>query len=88
MKAIQIVRRGQAEVQEVAAPRLREGYVLVRTRAVALNPTDWKHVHNHNRGLVSCRVGCDYVGTVEEVGPGVAKEFRRGDRVAGWVHGA
>jgi len=32
-------------------------------------------------------VGCDYVGTVEEIGSQVTKSFKKGDRVAGMVHG-
>ena len=88
MKAIQVVKQGLAKVLEgVPTPQLRDGYVLVRTRAVAINPTDWKHIHNNPR-LAGCTAGCDYVGTVEEVGPGVTKDFKKGDRIAGWVHGA
>ena len=86
MKAIHVVEPGRAEVKEVPVPEVRDGYVLVKTRAVAINPTDWKHVHQV--GEPGVRVGCDYVGTVEEVGPGVTKAFSKGDRIAGFVHGA
>lgn len=41
MKAIKIVEAGKAEVQEVPLPKLRDDYVLVKVKAVALNPTDW-----------------------------------------------
>lgn len=41
MKAIKITKTHTAEIQEVPVPRLREDYVLVKVRAVALNPTDW-----------------------------------------------
>lgn len=53
---------------------------------VALNPTDWRHID-----FVSCNgttVGCDYAGIVEAVGPNVNKPFKKGDRVAGFVHGS
>ena len=86
MKAIYIVEQGRAEVQEVPAPKPRDGYVLVKPRAVAINPTDWKAIHSIAAPNVRC--GCDYVGTVEEVGPGVNKAFSKGDRIAGFVHGA
>jgi NADPH:quinone reductase-like Zn-dependent oxidoreductase len=33
-------------------------------------------------------VGCDYAGVVEAVGPQVKKAFKKGDRVAGFVHGS
>ncbi len=32
--------------------------------------------------------GCDYAGTVEEVGPKVKKPFKKGDRICGLCHGA
>ena len=32
-------------------------------------------------------VGCDYAGTVEEVGSKVTKEWKKGDRIAGFTHG-
>lgn len=33
-------------------------------------------------------MGCDYSGIVEAVGPHVKKAFKKGDRVAGFVHGS
>lgn len=33
-------------------------------------------------------MGCDYAGVVEAVGPLVKKPFKKGDRVAGFVHGS
>lgn len=41
MKALKSVSEGKAEVQEVPLPRLRDDYILVKVKAVALNPTDW-----------------------------------------------
>lgn len=41
MKAIKIVGAGKAEIQEVPLPRMRDDYVLVKVKAVALNPGDW-----------------------------------------------
>lgn len=40
-----------------SAPALRPGYVLVDVKAVALNPTDWKHIDYLN--VKDCLVGCD-----------------------------
>jgi NADPH:quinone reductase-like Zn-dependent oxidoreductase len=84
--AVLIREKGVVEVVESApVPKLRDGYVLVKTVAVALNPTDWKHVdYLPTPGAL---VGCDYAGTVVEVGKGVTKGFRKGDRIAGFVHG-
>lgn len=66
-------------------PSLRDDYIRVKTVAVALNPTDWKHIDFlAPRGVI---VGCDYAGIVEEVGPKVKKQFKKGDRICGFVHG-
>lgn len=74
------------EVQPASVPRLRDNYILVETYAVALNPTDWKHVDY--LASPGARVGCDYAGTVLEVGSGVTKDLKIGDRVAGFCHGS
>lgn len=34
-----------------------------------------------------CTVGCDFSGVVEEVGSKVEKQWQKGDRIAGFVHG-
>ena len=75
---------GDAKIVEGPVPKLRDDYIIVKVKAVALNPTDWKHVHyltSHG-----CRIGCDYAGVVEEVGSKVTKDFKKGDRVSGFCH--
>ncbi|KAI1143284.1 putative alcohol dehydrogenase [Hypoxylon sp. FL0543] len=84
-KAIVAVEKGKAEIREVEKPQLREGYVLVKVKALALNPTDYKALDK--RVVPGTRLGADYAGVVEEVGPGVTKPFKKGDRIAGLVHG-
>ncbi len=66
-------------------PELRPNYVLVKVKAVALNPTDWKHIAGLNQPGLLC--GCDYAGTVEKVGSGVSKQWKEGDRICGMAHG-
>jgi NADPH:quinone reductase-like Zn-dependent oxidoreductase len=85
MKAIKIQSVGHAAVVDTKVPSLRPDYILVSVKAVALNPTDWKHI-----GFVSqpCTVGCDYSGVVEDVGADVTLPWKKGDRVCGVVHGA
>ncbi len=73
-------------VSDRPIPTLRSDYILVKTIAVALNPTDWKHIDK--LPAVGALVGCDYSGTVEEVGKDVTKPFKKGDRIAGFAHGA
>ena len=41
MKAIKMIEQGKAEIKEVPLPKLRDDYVLVKVKNVALNPTDW-----------------------------------------------
>lgn len=84
-QAIVCVAAGQAEVQTVPVPQVGKDTILVRVKAVALNPTDWKSIAMaETAGL---RIGCDYAGVVEEVGAEVAKPFAKGDRVCGMVWG-
>ncbi|QKX60958.1 uncharacterized protein TRUGW13939_08104 [Talaromyces rugulosus] len=73
-------------VSDRPIPKLRDGYILVKTTAVALNPTDWKG-YTSNSIEDGALVGVDYSGIVEEVGPNVSKPFEKGDHVAGFVHG-
>ncbi|KAI8264477.1 Protein TOXD [Colletotrichum sp. SAR11_239] len=77
---------GKAEIVEASIPKLREDYLIVKVAAVALNPTDVLHIDTF--APVGARVGCDYAGTVEEVGSKVSKAFKKGDRVAGFAHGS
>lgn len=87
IKAVVITKPGTAEVKTVPLPTLPDDYILVRTTAVAVNPTDWKHIDN-TAGTEGTRSGCDYAGVVEQVGPSVTKPFAKGDRICGLVHGA
>ncbi|KAI9824692.1 MAG: hypothetical protein M1826_007270 [Phylliscum demangeonii] len=83
--ALVIKGAGTAEVETDVAFTLRDDYILVKTVAVALNPTDWKQLDSMpSAGAV---VGCDYAGIVEHVGAKVRKSFAKGDRVCGGVHG-
>lgn len=66
-------------------PALRGDYLLIRTVAVAVNPTDWKHVDF--LAPAGVLIGCDFAGIVEAVGPRVKKPWRKGDRVCGMAHG-
>ena len=76
---------GRAMLKRITMPKLPNDYILVRTVAIALNPTDWTSLDAvGNDGTI---VGCDYAGIVEEVGHTVKKSFKKGDRVAGFAHG-
>ncbi|KEF52115.1 uncharacterized protein A1O9_11741 [Exophiala aquamarina CBS 119918] len=88
MKAI--VLQGQAGkaslVFDRPSPKLRPGYILVYVKAVALNPTDWKHVDlaNEAKGTL---FGCDYAGIVAETGTGYSTDWKTGDKICGFSLG-
>ena len=84
------------KLEEVAKPVPGSGEVLVRVHAASVNPLDWHFM----RGLPyllrmdagfgapkNIRLGVDFAGVVEAVGPGVT-HFRAGDEVFGGKRGA
>lgn len=86
MKAI-VVQEGEPMlVSDRPVPLLRDSDVLIEVEAVALNPTDWKHLE-YKLVEDGCLVGCDFAGRVVELGKSVKKALVKGDRVAGVAHG-
>lgn len=86
IKAV-VIRGKEAKLErDRPFPKLRDDYILVKTEAVALNPTDWKHIA-WGIGAEGGLVGCDFAGTVVDVGKAVTKKWRKGDRIAGVAHG-
>lgn len=74
-----------AHVVDVPKPEIENHELLVKVHAVALNPSDYKHID-----VISpknCIGGCDYAGEVVEVGKSAVGSWNVGDRVAGVVHG-
>lgn len=63
-------------------PALRPGYLLVRVAAVAINPADILCLDLLDMAA-GALLGCDYAGTVVDVGTGVQRGFQKGDRVCG-----
>lgn len=86
MKAI-IINGNKAKIADISLPKIRPTYLLAKVDSIALNPTDWKHI-NGKRAAANGLSGCDFSGTVVEVGPDVTKSFKAGDRIAGTTHGA
>lgn len=87
MKAIKTQANNTAAVvTDAPIPKLRDGYVLVKTKSVALNPTDWKHIEK-GLGGVGATLGCDLAGEVVEVGSGITKDLKKGDRILCFTHG-
>ena len=84
------------KLEDVEKPVPGSGEVLVRVHAASVNPLDWHFM----RGLPyllrmgagfgapkNIRLGVDFAGVVEAVGPGVT-HFRAGDEVFGGKRGA
>ncbi|KAJ9614556.1 hypothetical protein H2200_002693 [Cladophialophora chaetospira] len=86
MKAVVIKDKDAYVDRDRPVPKLRDDYILVKTEAVALNPTDWKHIA-FGLGAQGGLAGCDFSGTVEEVGSAVTKSYSKGDRISGVAHG-
>jgi NADPH:quinone reductase-like Zn-dependent oxidoreductase len=83
-------------VEDVAKPVPADGQVLVKVRAASVNPLDWHFMRGTpylmrlSSGLRKpkvTRLGVDFAGTVEAVGPGVTR-FKPGDDVFGGRTGA
>ena len=88
MQALVVPQAGQTQLTQLRwmerpIPTPQAGEVLVRTRAVGLNPVDYKVVED---GVAAWQyphtLGLDVAGTVMAVGPGVTR-FTVGQRVCG-----
>src|SRR2546430_3782177 len=100
MKAIVYHEFGSPDVlrlEEVDKPVPNDNQLLIKVRAVSVNPLDWHFMEGTPYlgrlpafGLLKPRVerlGVDYAGTVEAVGKNI-KEFKPGDEVYGNKFGA
>ncbi|QID82202.1 hypothetical protein GRS66_004612 [Saccharomyces pastorianus] len=88
MKAV-VIEDGKAVVKEgVPIPELEQGFVLIKTLAVAGNPTDWAHI-DYKVGPQGSILGCDAAGQIVKLGPAVdPKDFSIGDYIYGFIHGS
>jgi NADPH:quinone reductase-like Zn-dependent oxidoreductase len=94
MKAVRIERYGNEDVLELAEvkrPTPGDNELLVKVRAAAVNPVDWKIREGLGElfGLqLPLVLGCEVAGTVEALGgpsPTGAKDFVAGDEVYGYL---
>ncbi|MET0636948.1 MAG: NAD(P)-dependent alcohol dehydrogenase [Chitinophagaceae bacterium] len=89
MKKIIYSRFGGPEVlqiAEVSVPAVQETTVLIKVKAVSINPLDWK-IRNGEMKLMSGSkfpkgMGIDFSGIVEQTGSAVNK-YKKGDEVYG-----
>jgi NADPH:quinone reductase-like Zn-dependent oxidoreductase len=90
MKAVRIERYGNEDVIEIAEvdqPKPGAGQVLVKVKAAAVNPVDWK-IRDGLGEMFGLKppliLGCEVAGTVETVGNNV-EDFSSGDDVYGYL---
>ncbi|RFU31127.1 hypothetical protein B7463_g5208, partial [Scytalidium lignicola] len=88
-KAFKLQEQGKATVLSTPVTEPAKGFVRVKVLAVALNPTDWKHVlWWKGKPGINTTVGCDYAGVIDKLGPGVGGDLKIGDRIAGFAYGS
>ena len=86
MKAV-VIDGDKPVIREVPLPKLEDGCFLVKTKAIAGNPTDWKHIA-FKIGPQGSIIGCDVAGDIVKLGPNVdTNSFKVGDKVFGLAHG-
>src|SRR5687767_11749323 len=91
MKAIVYQKFGNADVLqtiEVTTPSIQPNQVLVKVKAISINPLDWK-IRKGEMKLMSGskfpkRTGVDFAGIIEDTGSAVTN-FKKGDEVFGVV---
>jgi NADPH:quinone reductase-like Zn-dependent oxidoreductase len=76
MKAVRVNQWGSSEaanVEDIECPQPQEGEVLVRVKAVSINPIDWKIREGYLQDFVSLptTLGSDIAGDIESLGDGV-----------------
>ncbi|KAG7663470.1 uncharacterized protein J8A68_003017 [[Candida] subhashii] len=74
-----------ATIKDITLPPIKPHQLLIKAKAFAINPTDWKHIL-YGIGQVDNIIGTDVSGIVEEVGSDV-NGFAVGDCVSSFIHG-
>lgn len=70
-------------MEGVSIPQPKEGQVLLKVHAAAINPVDWKLIEGSFPGLKEGLVGNDVSGVVQAIGPNTATTLQVGDEVYG-----
>lgn len=91
MKASYLISYGRKDslhYAELPEPVVKPGTLLVRIKAVSVNPVDWKIKQGALKIIKGSKfpmvIGSDFAGVVEELGTGV-EGYKPGDRVYGAI---
>jgi NADPH:quinone reductase-like Zn-dependent oxidoreductase len=89
MKKVIYNRHGNLDVlqlTEVDTPRIADNTILVKVKAVSINPLDWKIVKGSMKPMSGFSfpkgVGIDFSGVIEDTGKSI-KTFKTDDEVFG-----
>lgn len=86
IKAIVTITPGNPAIVTRPYPSLpADDYILVRPTAWAVNPAD--AYYSTLEGQDDSQLGADFAGTVLDIGKGVTKILKVGDRVSGALNG-
>jgi NADPH:quinone reductase-like Zn-dependent oxidoreductase len=87
-KGLLKIGKNQSLLTTIPIPILRDEDVLVRTKAVALNPADWQNLdEDFPEDSKPMLQGHDAAGIIEAVGKSVSQRLKVGDRVLFGCHG-
>lgn len=87
MKAAILHKNGDPTTSEVLSvdtvdiPKPLTGEILVKVKAAAINPIDWKFMNGSVPGKTSGPVGMDVSGIVHEIGPDTETSLKVGDAI-------
>jgi len=86
MKAVVVQEGKTTKVEEVPTPGIKPNDILLKTKTVGLNHTDWVHLRDISKpGTI---LGCDFVGEVMKVGDAVPPgEVNEGEVQWGFMRG-
>ncbi|UJR34470.1 hypothetical protein I4U23_021877 [Adineta vaga] len=73
-------------LEKLSLPEYGPKDLLIKVTHTAQNPTDWKHVH-FGLAKPGSIVGCDFVGKIVKIGKEAVGNYKKGEYVAGCVHG-
>jgi NADPH:quinone reductase-like Zn-dependent oxidoreductase len=78
----------ELEITEPAIPEITEATLLVKVKAVSINPIDWKILGGEMKLMSGSKfpkgIGIDFSGIIEDAGSSITR-FKKGDAVAGSV---